>query len=181
MGQRLLDQRIDGDVVLHVAAIVEDAVLAVGGERVEGHVGDDAQLRKARTQGAGGALGQAVRIPGLLGEQRLLLQRGDREQRQRRNAQRNALGRLLEQQVDGQALDPRHRRHRLATVLALQHEHRQDQIVGGQHVLAHQTAGELVATIAAQAGGGEQAIGGGKAHGALQARDGHARQSMKKL
>ncbi|EJH67592.1 hypothetical protein VCHE45_3887, partial [Vibrio cholerae HE-45] len=40
MRQRLLDQRIDGDVVLHVAGFVEDAVLTVGGEGVEGHIAD---------------------------------------------------------------------------------------------------------------------------------------------
>ena len=69
MGERLLDQRIDGDVVLYVAVVVEDAVLAVSGERIEGDVGDDAQLREARTQRARGTLGNTVRIPGFGGIQ----------------------------------------------------------------------------------------------------------------
>ena len=39
-------QGFHGDVVEHVAAVVDDAVLAVGGERVERHVGDHAELGK---------------------------------------------------------------------------------------------------------------------------------------
>ena len=170
MGERLLDPRSDGDVVLYVAVVVEDAVLAVSGERIEGDVGDDAQLREASTQRARGTLGNTVRIPGFGGIQGFLLQRRHREQRQCRNAQRHQLLGLLEQQVDGQPLDAGHRRHGFATVLAIEHEHREDQVIDRQHVLAHQTAGKLVATVAAQAGGGEQAAGRNETHNGLLAR-----------
>ncbi len=67
MGQGLTDQCVDGDVVLHVAFFVENAVLTVGGERIERDVGDHAQLREALTQGAGGALGDAFGVPGFGG------------------------------------------------------------------------------------------------------------------
>ncbi len=65
MGERLPDQRIDSHVVLHVTVIVEDAVLTVSGEGIERDVGDDPKLRETRAQGAGGALGDAIGIPGL--------------------------------------------------------------------------------------------------------------------
>jgi len=165
MRQRLPDQRIDGDVVLHVAVGIQDAVLAVGGERIERYVGDDPQFREALTQRAGGVLGNAVRVPGFGGVERLLLQRRHREQRQRRDAQRHQLLGFLEQQVDGQALHAGHRRHRLATVLAIKDEHRQDQVVHRQHVLAYQATGKVVATIAPQASGRKQAIGRNETHG----------------
>ncbi|MNN14350.1 hypothetical protein D3C81_1274110 [compost metagenome] len=168
MGQRLLDQHIDRLVVHHVAALVENAVLTMDGEGIECHVGDDPQLREALTQGAGGALGDAVRVVGFGAVEGLLLQRGHREQRQRRNAQCDQLLGFLQQQVDGQALDARHRRHALALVLAVEDEHREDQVAHRQHVLAHQAPGKLIAAVATQAGEGEGAFGGNETHGALQ-------------
>ena len=59
MRQRLLDQRVHRDVIEHVALLVEDAVLAMGREGIQGHVAHHSQLGKARTQGADGALGDA--------------------------------------------------------------------------------------------------------------------------
>jgi len=129
-----------------------------------------AELRKALTQGTRGTLGDALRVPGLGGVQRLLLQRRDREQRQRRNTQRDQFLGLLEQQIDRQPLDARHRRHALTAVLAVEHEHRQDQIVDGQRVLAHQATREIVATIATQASGRKKSIGRNEAHNGLLAR-----------
>ncbi|MNF90152.1 hypothetical protein D3C84_727060 [compost metagenome] len=140
----------------------------MGGEGVQGHVADHPQLREAVTQGADGPLGDAVRVPRFGAVEGLLLQRRHREQCQRRNAQCHPGFGFLEQQVDGQALDAGHRGYGFAAVLAVQHEHRKDQVVDGQDVLAHQAAGEIVTAVAAQAGGGEQAIGGGKAHSRLQ-------------
>ncbi len=170
VGQRLADQRVDSDIVLHVSVVVENAVLAVRGERIESYVGDDPQLRETRAQGASGALGDALRVPGFGRIEGLLLQRCHRKQRQRRNAQRHQLFGLLEQQVDGQALHSRHRRHRLAAVLAVEHEHRQDQVIDGQHIFAHQTAGKIVTTIATQTSSGEQPAGRNETHDGLLAR-----------
>ncbi|MOA00165.1 hypothetical protein D3C78_1195130 [compost metagenome] len=167
VGQGLPDQCVDGDVVLHVAFFIKNAVLAVGGERIQGHVGDHAQLRELRTQRAGGALGDALRVPGLFSIQRLEFRRRHREQRQRRDPQFDPLGRLFQQQVDGQAFDARHRSHRFATVFTVKNEHRQDQVIDGQDVFTDQTTREVVTTIAAQAGCREQTVGGGKAHGRL--------------
>ncbi len=93
--------------------------------------------------------------------------RRHREQRQRRNAQLDPLRRLFQQQINGQALDARHRGDRFATVFAVEHEYRQDQIIDGQHVFTNQTTRKFITAIATQAGCREQAIGGGKAHGRL--------------
>ena len=174
MRQRLLDQRIDGDVVLHIAGFVEDAVLTVSGERVEGHVTDHPEFGEFRPQGADRALGDTVRVPGFRPIEGLLLQRGDREQCQRRNTQLDPMLGFLEQQVDGQTLDARHRRHGFAAVFAVEDEHRQDQIIDAQAMLTHQAAGEVITTVATQTGGREQTVGGGNAHGRLQSPHGRA-------
>ena len=60
--QRLLRQHRDRLVVEDVAAVVEQAVLAVAGERVERHVGQHAQLGEALLQLAHGARHQAVGV-----------------------------------------------------------------------------------------------------------------------
>jgi hypothetical protein len=66
-----------------------------------------------------------------------------------------------QQQVQAQALHAGHRRHGLAAVAALQHEHRVDQVVDADRVLAHQVAGEFVAAQAARAALG---VGGVQGH-----------------
>ena len=93
----------------------------------------------------------------------LVLQFGvdDRKQRHHRNAELHALLGHRQQQVERQALHAGHRGHVLALVLAVQHEHGVDQVVGRQRVFAHQAAGEVVAAQAARAVGGE----GGNGHG----------------
>lgn len=153
MGQRLPYQHVDADVVEDVTVVIQDAVLAMGGERVERHVGDDAQLRKALAQGAGGALGDAFRVVCLGGVQDFF-STGVTEQRQRRNAQGHPLFRLDQQLVDGQALDAGHRRNAFTLVDPIEDEHRQDQVVDGEDILADQAAGEVIAAIAPQAGVG---------------------------
>ncbi|MCY1541600.1 hypothetical protein D9M68_773010 [compost metagenome] len=78
----------------------------------------------------------------------------------------------MQQQVDGQTLDARHGGDCLAAVVTVQDEHRQDQVVDAQAILAYQATGEIVAAIAAQAGGGKQAM----THGRLQSP--HIRASV---
>ena len=60
-----------------------------------------------------------------------------------------------QQQVETQALNPRHGGNGLALFLTIEHEHRVDQVVDRDMVFAHQAAGEVIAAQAAQAGGGE--------------------------
>ncbi|MNT35133.1 hypothetical protein D3C72_1711510 [compost metagenome] len=152
----------------------------MGGERVQGNVGDHAQLRELRTQRTGRALGDALRVPRFGGVQGLEFRWRHREQCQRRYPQFDPLGRLFQQQIDGQAFDTRHRSHRFATVFTVQYEHRQDQVIDGQDVFTDQTTREVVTTIAAQAGCWEQTVGGGKAHGRLLSPQACERDSYKR-
>ena len=139
----------------------------MGGKRVQRHVSNHPKLRETLAQGAGRTLGNAFGVPGLGGVQGLEPGGCDREQRQRRDPQFNPLRRLLQQQINGQTLDTRHRRHRLPTIFTVEHKHRQDQIIHRQDVFTHQTTGKIITTVAAQTGSGKQALGGGKAHGRL--------------
>ena len=153
VGHRLLDQGGDGDVVKHIAVLVEDAVLAVGGERVQGHVGDHAHLRHRLFDRPGGALGQPVRVPGFGAVQAFHRHRRDRKQGHGRDPQVRQLACFLAQQVHGHALDAGHRGHRFGVVFAVEDEHRVDQVVHGEGVFAHQAAGEIVLAHAAHAAG----------------------------
>jgi hypothetical protein len=170
VGQGLTDQRIDRDVVLHIAMFVENAVLAMSGEGVQRNVSDDAELRESLTQGPGGALGDALGIPGFRRIEGFLLQRSDRKQRQRRNAQRDQFSGLFQQQIDGKTLHAGHRRHLLAAIFAVENKHGQDQVIHAQSMLAYQSAGKIITTIATQPSGGEQAIGRNETHNELLAR-----------
>ena len=71
MRQRLLHQRVDGDVVHDVAGVVDDAVLTVRRVRIQRDVGDDAELRHRLLDRTHGALRESFRIPGLAAVQAL--------------------------------------------------------------------------------------------------------------
>ena len=70
--QRLLHQRGHGRLVLHVAGVVDEAVLAVAGVRIERDVGDHAEVGKALLQRAHGARHQSFGMPRRRGIERLL-------------------------------------------------------------------------------------------------------------
>ena len=72
------------------------------------------------------------------------------------------LGQFLgfpDQQIHTHALHAGHGRHCLGLVFSLQHKHRIDQVVHREGVFAHQPTGEVVATHAAQTGGGPGSAG----------------------
>ena len=62
LGQRLLDQCQGGLVIHDVAGFIGQAILAVGGERVQRHIGHHAQLGKVLFQRAYDAGNQAIRV-----------------------------------------------------------------------------------------------------------------------
>ena len=62
-----------------------------------------------------------------------------------RDAERDALLRHRQQQVEAQAFDARHRRNLLALAFAFDDEDRKDQVVRRQHGFTHQAAAEIVA------------------------------------
>jgi len=108
MGKRLIDQRLNGDVIENIPVVVDDAVLAMGGERVQRHVRNHTQFRTGCFQGANRSLGQTVRIPGPGAGEIFLLNRNDRKQGNGRDTQDHQLRRLLHQQINTQTLHPRH-------------------------------------------------------------------------
>ena len=124
VAQRLPRQRRDGQVVRHVAAGVEQAVLAMAGVGIERDVGDDAERRKARLQRAHGARHQPLRIPCRGGVERLVLCADHRKQRDRRHAELHAALGVAQQQVDALARDAGQRRHGVFAPGAVLDEHR---------------------------------------------------------
>ncbi len=149
--QRLLDQHRDR-LVVEDDAVAQQAVMAVAGEGIERHVAQDADLRHFLLDGAHGAADQIVGIErfaaGLVAQARIGIgkqrEAGDRELGR-------ALG-LAHRLVDRQPLDAGHGGDRRARVVAVHHEQRPDQVVGGEHVLAHHAAHPFAAPVAAQAG-----------------------------
>ena len=166
--QRLLDQHFERDVVDDVAAGVDHAVLAVRSVGVERDVGHDAELGEALLELRDGARHQSAGVVGLATVERLELLLDDGEQRQGGNAKLETDLGLPQQPVDRHALDPRHRGHLFGAILAVEHEHRIDQVICGKHAFAHQPARELVAPHAPHAHRGKAAE---HVHGCVTSRD----------
>ena len=160
--QRLLHQYGGGFVVQDIPRFVQQAVLAVAGEGVQGHIGHHTQLGKAFFQFAHHLGHKAIGVHGFSSGG--VFQRGinHREQGHHRNAQLDAVFGHRQKKVQAQAFDTRHGANGLALVLAVQHENRINQVVRCDLVLAHQVAGEFVTAQAAWAAGGE---GGNRVHG----------------
>jgi hypothetical protein len=159
MGQGLLDQDRHRLVIEHIAAGIDQPILAVGGEGVEGDVGDDRQVRPGLLEGAHRPLGQAIGIEGLAGVLGLGLGRGHGEEGDGGDAQVQDLASLRQQQVDTFALHPGHGVHRLAPALAFQDEDGINQVFWSQPRLAHQPAGKDIAAHTARAERGETGAG----------------------
>jgi len=124
----------------------------VTGVGVEGHVGNHAKARLGRLDGAHGALHQAIRVPGFVGTVALAGCIDDREQCDRRYPQFNEFLCLFEQQVDADTLDIGHRFDRFAALLAVEYEHRVNEIAGVKAMLTHQAPGKVVTAHAPFAG-----------------------------
>ena len=166
VGDGLTLQHRHGLVVHHVAGVVDQAVLAVAGVRVERDVGDDAQVGQCLLECGHHTRHQAVRVVGLARVERLERRVDNREQRKCGDAEVARLLGGLEQQIERLALDPRHRGHRFFAPGAVEHKHRQDEVGRAQRRLAHHAARPVVVAHTAQAGGGELAAR--LAHGGLR-------------
>jgi len=105
---------------------------------IERDVGHYAELGKALLERRDGARHEPLGIERLasVGGLQLLLDR--RKQRQNRNLQFQTLFRDRQQLVDGESLDTGHRGHFLGTGFAVNDEHRIDQVIGAERVLAHE-------------------------------------------
>ena len=95
-------------VVHHVAGVVDQSVLAVTGVGIKRHVGNDAEVRKARLEAAHHGGHEPLGIPRLFGLLALLVGLDHREQRQCRHAEFKRLFGHAEQQIERKALDARH-------------------------------------------------------------------------
>ena len=130
MRARLAHQGFDREVVLDVAGVVDQTVLTVRRERIESHIGDDAEARKLLFDRPHRLLGNAVGIPGFARVQRLFFSAGTTGNSAiagiRSRTKRCA---FAQQFVDREPLDAGHRGDRLALLGALDHEHRINQRV----------------------------------------------------
>jgi hypothetical protein len=162
--QRLATQHVHRLVVEDVAGVVEQAVLAVAGEGIERHVGEQRQLGEALLQLAHRGGHQALGVERLAAVGRLAGAVDHREQRHHRHAQLQALLGHREQAIDAAALHAGHAGHVLHLTLARQHEDGVDQVFGGQARLAHERADGGVAAQPARAARRVRGQRGARAH-----------------
>ena len=134
---------------LRIAPSSQQAVMAVAGIGIERHVGEDADIGHGLLDGAAGPADQVFGVERLAADCVPQARIGVGKQRHRRDAQlRGALG-LADDLVDAEALDARHRGDGIARVVAVDDEERPDEVVDGQHVLAHEAAGPVGLAVAA--------------------------------
>jgi hypothetical protein len=111
------------------------------------------ELRKPGLDRLYRARHQAVGVPRLCRVVGLQAAIDDRKQRHRRHAQCDRLFRDTQQQINADAAHSGHGRHGFAARRSIQHEHRVDQVIRGQTMLAHQAARKIVPAHATHAGG----------------------------
>ena len=126
--------------------------MAVGGVGIEGSVRDDAERGAGRLDRGDGARNEAVRVDGLAPVGRLLVGVDVWKERDGRNAEARGSTCFLDQEIDAQAVGAGHGCDALAASIAIDDEHRVDQIVHRERVFAYQPAREIVGAIAPHAG-----------------------------
>ena len=142
-------------LVVDDLAAAHQAVVAVAGVGIERHVEQHADVEAGLADGARGPADEVVGIVRLAAVVGAQLRVGVGKQRHGRNAQRDGLLGCGHREVDAQAIDARHGRHRHALVAALDDEDRPDQIGGRQRVLGHQPSRPAGLAVAPHAYGGE--------------------------
>jgi hypothetical protein len=142
--------RVVHDVAVFGRAGVGQAILAVGGEGVQRHVGHHAQIREFFFQpaprGAPSHRGSALR-----GHRRFERLVNHREQGHHRNAQLDAVFGHRQQQSRLRRSTPGMEADGFALLLAINNKNRVNQVVRRECVFAHQVAGKGVAAQAARA------------------------------
>ena len=147
--ERLFDQGAHGGVIGNFIALHEP-VMAMACIGVECNIGDHADLRNLLLDRAHGAADQIVGIESLRAA--LIAQFVFRIGKERNswNAKCSGLCAGRHRLVNRQALDARHGGDFLPYILAIDDEDRPDQIVGREHILAHQAARPFRAAVAAR-------------------------------
>ena len=154
--ERLADENLDGFVVDDFVAD-HQPVLTVAGVGIERHIGHHADFGHFGDDGAHSTADEIVLVQrlaaGLVAKARVSVGK----QGKRGNAQIARLHGGAHRLVNGQALNARHGADRLTLALSLDDENRPDQIIGRDHVFAHEAAGPLGAAQAPGAMGEVQA------------------------
>ena len=134
-GGERFERGVVGDLVAD-----QQAVMAVGGVRVERHVANDADVGRARLDRPHRAAYEVVGIEGFGGPLVAEVRIGVGKQREGGNAQVGGLFRRRGGEVDRQPLDARHGGDRLPRLLAVHDEDRPDQVGGRERGLRHERA-----------------------------------------
>src|SRR3546814_391925 len=136
-------------LVIEDAPVAQQAVVAVAVVGVERDIADDADVGQRVLHRADGAAHQVARIDRLARVRRLQFLRGIGEQRDRADALLAGGADGIDQAVEAESVDARHRGDRLPAV-AVVHEDRPDQVVSAQPVLRDQAANPAGAAVAPQ-------------------------------
>ena len=150
--QRLPHQYRDR-LVVEDPAVLDQPVMAVAGEGIERDVAEHAEIGKFLLDRAHRLAHEVIgveRLRAVLVAQGRL---GIGKQRDAGDVQfHRALG-VAHGLIDGEPVDAGHRGDGGALVVAVDHEQRPDQIVGGEHVFAHQPPRPFRLAVAARAHG----------------------------
>ena len=133
----LLDQRLDRFVVQDLA-VADDAVVTVAVEGVKGDVCHDADVGHGLLDGRGRAANEVAWVVGLARIGRLRLGIGLGEDRDGGDAEIACFLGSLDEKIDRETVNARHRLDRRARLAALLDEHRPDQVVYRELVLGDQ-------------------------------------------
>ena len=138
--------------------------MAVAGEGIQRHVAEHADVGEFLLDRAHRLADQIVRVErlgtGLVAQGRL----GIGEQRDAGDLELHRPFGVAHRLIDGEPVDAGHRGDGRARVVAVDHEQRPDQVVGGQHVFPHQPPRPFRLAVAPRAdrevqrGGGEGAL-----------------------
>jgi len=135
---------------LRISAVVKEPVMAVAGIGIERDIAQEADLGHFLLDGPDGPAHQIVRVECLGAGVVAQCGVGIGKQRDAGNPQLcGALG-VAHGLVDRDTLDARHRGDRHPLALAVDEKQRPDQVVGGEHMLAHHPAHPFGAPVASR-------------------------------
>ena len=157
LDERLEDQLLDSGVVDDLIAL-EQPVMSVAGVGIEGHVGDDAELRDGGLDRPCRGADEIVWVerfrPGRVAKPRV----GVGKQRNGGDAKVGGATCRIDRNVDRQPVDAGHRWDRLAHGVAGDDEDRPDQVVDRERRFAHQPSRPVGFPVASHAASAEDAV-----------------------
>ena len=144
-------QDFDGLVIDNIS-VAEQTIVSVAGVGIQRHVAHHADPVAMRgLDGPNRPADEILGVDRLFGFGRFLLRIRGGKQRNGRNAQFFRFPHGLDEQIQGEPVDARHRRNGGSPVIPVVNEHRPDQIVGRQLLLADQPPRPVMTPVAAHA------------------------------